>query len=65
MTQQQLLLQFDTDHDGVISETEIGSLPAQKLNLSLAEKKNLVDFLKTLSDGSILTDKRFKDPFKK
>ena len=64
MTQQELLQQFDTNHDGIISESEISSLPSQQLNLSVSEKKSLVDFLKTLSDGSILTDKRFKNPFK-
>jgi cytochrome c peroxidase len=34
-----------------------------KLNLTDAEKKGLVDFLKTLSDPSILTDERFSNPF--
>lgn len=64
MTEQQLLQQFDSNHDGIISESEITSLPTQQLNLTIAEKKNLVDFLKTLSDGAILIDKRFSNPFK-
>jgi len=65
MTEQEILLQFDTDHDGIISPLEISVLPTQKLNLSITEKQNLVNFLKTLTDESILKDKRFKDPFKK
>jgi cytochrome c peroxidase len=64
LTEQEILLQFDTDHDGNISPSEISVLPTQKLNLTVSDKKNLVDFLKTLSDGAILTDKRFKNPFK-
>jgi cytochrome c peroxidase len=40
----------------------VGGSP-QNLHLSTAEKKGLVDFLKTLSDPSILTDERFSDPF--
>lgn len=35
----------------------------QQLHLTSVEKKGLVDFLKTLSDHSILTDERFSDPF--
>lgn len=35
----------------------------QNLYLTAEEKKGLVDFLKTLSDPSILTDERFSDPF--
>ncbi len=34
-----------------------------KLNLTGQEKKALVDFLKTLTDPSVLTDKRFSNPF--
>lgn len=64
LTEQQALQQFDTNQDGIISESELTSLPTQQLNLSVSEKKNLVDFLKTLSDASILVDKRFSNPFK-
>jgi cytochrome c peroxidase len=64
MTQAQLIATFDTNNDGVISQTEMGSLPAQQLNLTASEKSNLVAFLKTLSDASILVDKRFSNPFK-
>jgi cytochrome c peroxidase len=39
------------------------NIPPQKLNFTSVEKKCLVDFLKTLSDPSILTDVRFKNPF--
>lgn len=39
------------------------SAPPQNLNLSSIEKTALVDFLKTLSDPSIYTDKRFSNPF--
>jgi cytochrome c peroxidase len=42
---------------------EFGTNQPIKLNLTDVEKKGLVDFLKTLSDPSILTDERFSDPF--
>ena len=64
LTEQELLQLFDVNHNGEIDASEIASIPTQKLNLTVTEKKNLVDFLKTLSDGSILVDKRFSDPFK-
>ena len=64
MTQQQILLQFDTNHDGIISDNELTAFPAQKLNLTTSEKSSLVSFLRTLTDGSILIDKRFSNPFK-
>ncbi len=64
MTEAQLLQQFDVNHDGIITNNEISSIPTQQLNLTVSEKKNLVDFLKTLTDPSILSDKRFSDPFK-
>ncbi|MDI1356014.1 MAG: cytochrome c peroxidase [bacterium] len=35
----------------------------QQLNLSAAEKKSLVDFLKTLSDPTVLTDVNYSNPF--
>jgi cytochrome c peroxidase len=35
----------------------------QKLNLTVSEKKALVDFLKTLTDPSIFTDEKYSDPF--
>lgn len=35
----------------------------QKLNLTASEKKGLVDFLKTLSDPTILTDAKYSNPF--
>lgn len=41
-----------------------GSSQVQPLNLTAAEKANLVSFLNTLSDESITTDVRFSDPFK-
>ena len=65
MTEGEILQQLDTNHDGMISQSEIGNLPVQKLNLTVSEKKNLVDFLKTLSDHNILVDKRFSNPFKR
>lgn len=37
---------------------------AKKLNLSAEDKQALVDFLKTMTDVSLMTDKRFSDPFK-
>jgi cytochrome c peroxidase len=63
--QEQQLVVLDTNHDGDITTDELSSFPTQKLNLTVVEKKNLVDFLKTLSDPSILVDKRFSTPFKR
>ena len=49
--------------NGEIDADEIKTLPPVKLGLSISEKKGLVDFLKTLSDPSILTHKMFSNPF--
>ncbi len=65
ITEQQLLTAFDSNHNGQLDELEIQNIPPVKLNLSDAEKKGLVDFLKTLTDPAILTDAKFKNPFVK
>jgi cytochrome c peroxidase len=54
---------LDQNKNGEIEPEEIRQYPPLRLNLSTSEKKSLVDFLKTLSDPSILTDKKFSDPF--
>ena len=64
MTEQQLLQLFDANHDGQLTEDEFSSIAPQQLNLTDLEKKSLVTFLKTLSDATILVDKRFSNPFK-
>lgn len=38
--------------------------PPRKLNLTPTEKKGLVEFLKTLTDHSFVTEERFSNPFK-
>jgi cytochrome c peroxidase len=60
-----LFERLDVNHDGFISDEEIRVIKPQKLNLTITEKRNLVSFLKTLSDGNILSDTRFSDPFYK
>ncbi|MBK8723486.1 MAG: hypothetical protein IPL95_14855 [Saprospiraceae bacterium] len=35
----------------------------RKLNLTAQQKKDLVAFLKTLTDDNLVNDKRFSDPF--
>jgi cytochrome c peroxidase len=62
-SQLDLLLQFDINHDGMISAEEVSGTTAARLNLTDTEKKALVAFLKTLSDPSVYTDVRYSDPF--
>ncbi len=59
----EILKLLDKNHNGEIDADEIKTLPPVKLGLSISEKKGLVDFLKTLSDPSILTHKMFSNPF--
>jgi len=63
MTETELLLKFDKNGNGVIEDNEVSSIPPRRLGLSAAEKRGLVDFLKTLSDPAIFQDKRFSNPF--
>ena len=63
MTDEQLLALFDTNYDGEIEFSELSQLQPVKLNLTTAEKRGLVDFLKTLSDPSILSEPKFSNPF--
>jgi cytochrome c peroxidase len=63
MSDQEIIRMLDKNHNGEIDSFEIPALPPVKLGLSSAEKKGLVDFLKTLSDPSILTKKMFSNPF--
>jgi len=65
MTDQQIIAFLDTDHSGDIEQNELMVFPAIKLGLTSFEKKALVDFLKTLSDPTVFSDKKFSDPFKK
>lgn len=64
LSEQAQLQALDTNKNGVIDPSEVASFPPLKLNLSVAEKKCLVDFLKTLSDPTILTENKFSNPFK-
>lgn len=63
MTAQQIEA-LDVNQNGELEASEVASFPPIKLNLSIAEKKSLVDFLKTLSDPTILTETKFSNPFK-
>jgi cytochrome c peroxidase len=56
---------LDKNNNFIIDPEELSPYPPRRLNLSDAEKKGLVSFLKTLSDPSVFTDKRFSNPFKK
>ena len=62
-TEEEIFALLDKNHNGDIDNEEVALLPPLRLNLTSVEKKCLVDFLKTLSDGSILIDKRFNNPF--
>lgn len=46
------------------NDSSLTSLPVRRLNLTDAEKKGLVAFLKTLTDGKFVTETRFSNPFK-
>jgi cytochrome c peroxidase len=65
LTDPQIMQLLDANHNDSLEQAEILALPPVKLGLTTIEKKGLVDFLKTLSDPSIFTEKKFSDPFKK
>lgn len=46
------------------NQTNNNSVNARQLNFTNQEKQNLIVFLKTLTDETLLKDKRFSDPFK-
>ena len=47
-----------------VSSGRTGGNP-QRLNLSAADKAALVAFMQTLTDGTLNSDPKFSDPFKK
>ena len=63
MSVAEILKRFDKNNNGDIDPEEMSFLQPIRLGLSSTEKKGLVDFLKTLSDPSILTNKKFSNPF--
>lgn len=63
MTEEQFIL-LDTNHDGELEPSEISQFQPVKLGLTDAEKRGLVDFLRTLSDPSILSEPKFSNPFR-
>jgi cytochrome c peroxidase len=65
MSENELMATLDLNKNGVIEPSEIATIPPVRLNLTAAEKRGLVDFLKTLSDPNIFTDARFRNPFAK
>jgi cytochrome c peroxidase len=64
LTEQQQLEMFDSNKNSEIEGSEVAQYPPVKLNLTTAEKASLVDFLKTLSDPTIFSEKKFSNPFK-
>ena len=64
MDEAELIRLFDKNNDGNIDFSEIASAKPVRLGLTAAEKRGLVDFLKTLSDPTIFTEPRFSDPFR-
>lgn len=54
---------LDKNKDGKIDDKESPNRQAQRLNLSEDDKANLVKFLKTLTDNSLLNDSKFDNPF--
>lgn len=63
MSDEEILTRLDVNHDGQVDQAEMGNIPPMRLGLTQAEKKGLVDFLKTLSDPSILIEQKFSNPF--
>lgn len=59
----ELIKKFDTNKNGIIESSELAGIPPVKLGLTTPEKRALVDFLKTLSDPTILTEQKFSNPF--
>lgn len=57
------LIRLDLNHNNEIEEDEAPGRKAQNLKLTDKEKAQLVSFLKTLTDNTILTDSKFSDPF--
>jgi cytochrome c peroxidase len=55
---------LDKNHNMHLEGDELMSIPPVKLNLTSIDKRNLVEFLKTLTDPNIASDARFSDPFK-
>jgi len=64
LTEAELMSTLDLNKNNKIDPSEMSQFPAVKLGLTSIEKKSLVDFLKTLSDYTILSEKKFSDPFK-
>jgi cytochrome c peroxidase len=65
MSENELMAALDLNKNGVLESSEIATIPPARLNLTDAEKKGLVAFLKTMSDPNIFTDARFRNPFAK
>lgn len=59
----EVMRQVDKNANGMLEPEESSIVPPQKLNLTASEKRQLVAFLKTLSDPGIKTDVRFASPF--
>jgi cytochrome c peroxidase len=59
----QIFQMLDLDKNGFIDPSEMQQFPPQKLGLTDNEKRHLVDFLKTLSDPSIMREVKFSNPF--
>jgi cytochrome c peroxidase len=63
MTEEEFLAELDKNGDGFVSNEEASAIQPLRLGLNENEKRNLVDFLRTLSDQSVFTDRGFSNPF--
>jgi cytochrome c peroxidase len=61
--QMAIIQKYDKNGNQFLEPFELSGLPPAKLGLTAAEKKGLVDFLKTLSDPSIFKTSKFSNPF--
>jgi cytochrome c peroxidase len=58
-----VVAELDKNGNHMLEQEEAKTVPPKRLNLSDAEKRQLVAFLKTLSDPAIKSDIRYGSPF--
>ncbi|MBL7933690.1 MAG: hypothetical protein JNL60_17435 [Bacteroidia bacterium] len=57
------ITKLDVNQNGMLESSELAGLEPVRLGLTAAEKRGLVDFLKTLSDPGIFRERKFSNPF--